>query len=133
MTAPNPNNRRSILSAYVAAKEREPFAWGSNDCVMMVAGAVEAITGVDHAAEFRGRYSSMAAAKRIAGKSLLEFVSDRFEKIHPSEAFDGDIAALRQGREWAFGIFIGPFIYAQTKQGMGILPRSAAKAAFRVP
>jgi len=129
---PNANNRRSILSAYIDAKEREPFAWGTNDCLMVVAGAVQAVTGVDHAADFRGRYSSFAAGKRLVGKSLLLFVAERFPMTHPSMAHDGDIAAIRQGRDWAFGIFIGPHIYAQAENGMGILPRSAAKMAFKV-
>lgn len=125
-------NRRAILSDYVDAKTREPFAYGVNDCLMVAAGAVEALTGVDHAAEFRGRYTSLAEGKRLIGGSLLKFVADKFPEIAPSHAQDGDIAVVKQGREWGFGIFIGAFVYAQTETGMGILPRSQARKAFKV-
>lgn len=126
------NNRRAILSAYIDQKSSEPFAYGTNDCLMVAAGAVEALTGVDHAAEYRGRYTSLAAGRRLIGKTLLEFVGERFPSIHPAQAVDGDIAVIRQGHDWVFGIVIGAHVYAQTEAGMGILPRSQAARAFRI-
>lgn len=134
MTTPNPNNRRSLLTAYIDEKSREPFAYGTNDCIMVTAGAVEAITGVDHAAEYRGCYTTLAGGKKLIGKSPLRFVADRFAAIPEGQAgaHDGDIAVMRQGREWAFGVFIGAHVYAQAESGMGILPRSRAVKAFRV-
>lgn len=35
------------LAAYLEAQRVQPFAWGSNDCVLFAAGAVRAITGAD--------------------------------------------------------------------------------------
>lgn len=37
------------------ARRSVPFAWGSNDCRLFAADAVQAMTGVDHAAELRMR------------------------------------------------------------------------------
>jgi hypothetical protein len=126
-------NWHSKLLAYIDQQERKPFAYGVNDCLLMTAGAVEAITGIDHAADYRGRYSSLAEARKLIGKSPIKFVASLCEEWeHPSQAGDGDVAAMRQGREWTFGVFDGPHFYVQTETGLGILPRSAAHKAFKV-
>jgi len=125
-------NRRKILSDYVDETERTPFAYGTHDCLLWVAGAVERLTGVDHAADYRGRYASLAAGKRLIGMSLLKFVGERLPQIDVAKARDGDVAVVRQGREWGFGIFIGALIYLPTISGLGILPRSRAAKAFEV-
>lgn len=126
-------NRTAVLSAYIDETERIPFAYGTNDCLLWLAGAVERLTGFDHAADYRGRYTTLAEGKRLVGMTLLRFVGGKYAPIHPSRAADGDIAALRQGREWAFGMFIGPQIYVQTEHGLGILPRGDAVKSFRIP
>lgn len=41
------------------------FAWGVNDCCLMAADIVKAITGVDIAADYRGTYSNEAEAEAI--------------------------------------------------------------------
>lgn len=127
-------NRTAILSDYVTETESLAFEWGKSDSVMWLAGAVDRLTGVDHAAKYRGRYHSCAAGRRILRKSLLRFIGERFDALdHPVRAIDGDIGALKQGREWVFGIFIGAHLYMQTADGIGILPRGDALKAFRVP
>jgi len=125
-------NRRKILSDYVDETERTPFSYGSHDCLLWVAGAVERMTGVDHAEPYRGRYTTLAGGKKLIGKSLLKFVGETFPAIPVSRADDGDIAAVRQGREFGFGIFIGAQIYLPTLSGLGILPRGDAVKAFEV-
>lgn len=39
-----------------------PFSWGENDCALFVADGIKAITGVDIAADFRGRYRNETGA-----------------------------------------------------------------------
>lgn len=126
-------NRKAVLSEYVDRMAGRRFQWGVNDCLIMVAGAVELLTGVDYAEQFRGRYSSLAEGKKLIGTSLLRFVGARLEAIDPVRAVDGDVGALKQSREWGFGVFIGPHLYVMTETGIGILPRSDAVKAFRVP
>lgn len=130
--APRKDNWRSALIAYVDQQADRPFAYGVNDCLLVTAGAVEAMTGVDHAADYRGRYTSLSGGKKLVGKSPLRVVADLFPEIRPSMAGDGDIAACRQGKDWAFGVLIGAHFYVQTQAGLGILPRSAACKAFKV-
>ena len=43
---------RSALAAYIAETMRKPFAWGLHDCALFAAGAVEAMTGNDPAADY---------------------------------------------------------------------------------
>lgn len=126
-------NRTALLSDYIDRVSAQPFRWGVNDCLIMVAGAVEVLTGVDHAEGYRGRYTSLAEGKELIGNSLLRFVAERLDPIHPVHAVDGDVGALKQGREWGFGIFVGPYLYVMTETGIGILPRGDATKAFRVP
>lgn len=125
-------NRTAILSEYVDRVATRRFEWGVNDCLTMVAGAVELLTGVDHAEGYRGKYGSLAEGKRLVGTTLLRFVGDRLTAIEPVRAVDGDVGAVKQGREYGFGIFIGPHLYVMTEDGIGILPRSDATKAFRV-
>lgn len=127
-------NRAKTLSDFIRQSRRLPFEWGVSDSVIWLADVVALLTGIDHAAAFRGRYGSCAAGRRLLGKSLLAFISERFERLeHPVRAVDGDIGAVRQGREMVFGVFSGAHLYFQTRAGIGIRPRSDAVKAFRVP
>lgn len=47
---------------FLRSRSVMPFAWGTNDCAMFTADGIEAQTGTDIAAAFRGKYSSEAAA-----------------------------------------------------------------------
>jgi hypothetical protein len=126
-------NRTAILADYIDRVAGRRFQWGVNDCLIIVAGAVELLTGVDHADGFRGRYNSLAEGKKLIGTSLLRFVAARLQPIEAVRAVDGDVGAVKQGREWGFGVFIGPYLYVMTENGIGILPRTDAVKAFRVP
>jgi hypothetical protein len=46
-------------------RARAPFAWGRNDCALFAADGIEAITGVDIAGDFRGKYSDEASAMAL--------------------------------------------------------------------
>lgn len=125
-------NRTAVISAYIDETEGLAFTYGRHDCLLWAAGAVERLTGVDHAAPYRGRYATLAEGKRLIGTTLLRFVGERLPEIPPARAIDGDIAAVRQGREWAFGVFSGAFVYLPMQRGLGILPRRDAGRAFEV-
>lgn len=125
-------NWRSKLLAYIDQHERKPFAYGSNDCLLMVAGAIEAVTGVDHAEPFRGRYTTLKEGRALIGKPLLAFVKSKLTEVHISQAYDGDLGAKKDKGEWAFGVIIGAHFYVQTETGLGILRRGDAQKAFKV-
>lgn len=46
------------LIALLEAAERRPFAYGAWDCALFGAAVIEAVTGEDHGADWRGRYKT---------------------------------------------------------------------------
>ena len=65
------------LARYINDHMYMPFQWGQNDCMLFAAGGVEAVTGVDPGAEFRGTYDDAISAYRIIGGTdkIEEFVN----------------------------------------------------------
>lgn len=61
--------------AFLKVRAHTPFVWGKSDCALFAADGVEAITGVDIAADFRGKYADEAGAaeaiKSIAGGETI--------------------------------------------------------------
>lgn len=51
------------LARYLAVHQEDPFVYGSWDCALFVCGAIEAMTDVDPALWFRGRYGSRSEAR----------------------------------------------------------------------
>lgn len=104
------------LAGFLDSRQGEPFAWGSNDCALFAADAVQAITGVDLAREFRGYSDEEGAATALASfvhnrplwhgaESLLEAVTLHIAEDHdlseiPSSlARRGDLVLLRHPEE----------------------------------
>ena len=50
------------LNDFLVTHAHQPFVWGTNDCCTFPADAIEAFTGTDLAADFRGKYSTEAEA-----------------------------------------------------------------------
>ena len=59
------------LHTFLLERAHKPFAWGTNDCCVFAADAIQSFTGVDLAADFRGKYNDEASAfqaiRTIAG------------------------------------------------------------------
>lgn len=83
------------LAAYLEPLRLRLFEWGVHDCCTFTGGAVEAMTGVDPMAEFRGKYRSAASsirALRTLGAGDLERTLDtKFQPVTPALAQRGDI------------------------------------------
>ena len=74
------------------------FAWGEHDCALFAAGGVLAMTGVDPAATFRGRYrtaiGSVRALRRY-GTGTLEATIDALLPRKPiGFAISGDVVMV---------------------------------------
>ena len=64
------------LHTHITECSRTPFEWGKHDCALFVADAILAHTGVDVAADFRGKYSdekgAMATIAKVTGGKTVE-------------------------------------------------------------
>ncbi len=97
------------LSQFLKDLESTPFQWGENDCALMSANGVQAVTGVDVAAEFRGQYSTKSqAAAIIAQHGDLEGLITYCMGFGPDEnwrtAARGDVVVVDTQGQMAAGI-----------------------------
>ena len=118
------SNWETALSEYINVMRHAPFEYGVNDCCMFAAGAVEAMTGVDAMAEFRGKYdSALSAAKalRDIGNGSLEATIDaKFPEVVISQAKRGDIALFDD----SLGIVSGSFAWFVSDDGLERVQRA---------
>lgn len=65
------------LAAFLKARELESFNYGTNDCLLFAADAIQAMTGTDVAADYRGTYSTEAEALALVAEhgDLPGFIS----------------------------------------------------------
>lgn len=93
---------------FLLDRAHAPFAWGKNDCALFSADAVQSITGVDIAAEFRGKYadkdSALALIKRICNGSTVADAAAHCAARHglaehksPLLAKRGDLVIVNDG------------------------------------
>jgi hypothetical protein len=121
------------LHEYLDSVAAEPFAYGKHDCALFVAGVVNAMTGHDFGAPFRGRYKSAAGAVRAlrlygAGNLESTLTAALGFPVHPSRAGRGDI--VTDGI--SAGVCMGGVAKFATDIGMTDLPRSAWRQAWVV-
>jgi hypothetical protein len=55
-------NWETLLHNFLEGRKAAPFAWGANDCALFAADAVNAMTGTDLGASYRGKYTTQAGA-----------------------------------------------------------------------
>ena len=61
---------KTHLIAYLADAARKSYQPGVHDCALFSAGAVLAMTGVDLAAGWRGRYTTLTRGLRVLRHAL---------------------------------------------------------------
>lgn len=124
---------RPRLVAYLEDVRCRPFAYGQHDCALFAAGAIQAMTGTDLAADYRGRYNGLEQGLRLVGTSHLQILRQHFEPIPASFAGVGDIALMGEPGFPALGIFEGEHVLVLRDDGLGRMPRAEVTEAFRVP
>lgn len=124
------------LGAYLEAVRERPHVYGEHDCALHGASVVEALTGVDHGAPFRGRYSTelgAARALRTIGAGSLEATFDQhLAPVPVAFAGRGDLVMTAS----AIGVCIGGdalFVGQDGDQpGLVRLPRRLWAKAWKV-
>ena len=120
------------LVAVTEAHLVTPLVWGKSDCLLTTCDAIEAMTGVDPAADIRGKYKSKAGAYRLIKQrgydSLGAVLADRFEEIGTAMAQRGDVGIF----EKTVGYFCEYGFAVKGEDGLRFLPRKMAERAFKV-
>lgn len=132
------------LSDFVTQNYNRKFQFGQHDCILFACAAVEAMTGEDPAAEYRGRYSDAegaALALRELGKGTLRKTVDATFKARPvGMARRGDLVMAGTSIGVCMGraaLFVGEERLAEAagvpmREGLVSLPRAAFTAAWEV-
>lgn len=127
---------RSRLHARLAENADRAFEPGVHDCSLFSADMVEAMTGDDPAAAYRGQYSTVAEGKallRADGFSdHVAFAESLYTEVPVLQAQVGDLAVIRQFSQIGLGVVIGHSIAVAAESGIGHIPLSYAKRIFRV-
>jgi len=129
---------RRRLGDYVRQVRAIQYAFGTQDCWLFVAGAVDAMTGIDHGARHRGRYKTARGAlgimRRAGAADMAEFAGLHFEPVAPVAAQIGDVMAIPTDDAFGFslGILNGERVLVVTPTGIDSRDRAEATRAFKV-
>ena len=122
------------LAAWLASISRTPFQPGQHDCALFAAGAVEAMTGVDLAAGWRGRYHTLRGGIRVLRRAgyadHIALARSHFPTTATPRA--GDLAVVDTPEGQALGVVQGLYIYAPATVGWALSPLEAASEFFEV-
>jgi hypothetical protein len=119
---------------FLLARAKMPFAWGANDCASFAADGILAMTGVDIAADFRGRYtdeaSALAAIKTITGGTTIADAAAWCATKHalaewpyPLLAKRGDLVVFTAGGRLQAGLvhLTGAHVVAPGEKGLMLM------------
>lgn len=129
---------RRHLRTYIDGIRYEPYALGQQDCWLFVAGAIEAMTGVDLATPQRGKYKSAKGAlsimRRTKSRNMADFAALHLPEQHPVQAQIGDVMAMPTDDKFGFslGVLNGERVLVVTPTGVDTRDRSEAVRSFRV-
>ncbi len=130
---------------FLIERASTPFEWGVNDCALFAADGIQAITGVDIAADFRGKYTDEAGAwqciKDVTGGTTVADAAaycttqhSLTEWAHPLMAQRGDLVVFENGGALVAGLvhLSGRHIVAVGENGLYRFSITAIERAWHV-
>lgn len=124
------------LSAYIDAVRRKPFEHGAMDCALFSAGAVEAMTGHDPAAAYRGQYLTLdegfALLRAEGAHDHIQRAVELFPMQHPSTGQTGDLAIVEVETGLALGVVAGARIFLVGLTGLYTVDLLDARKVLKV-
>ncbi|GAA2867512.1 hypothetical protein GGQ99_001281 [Aminobacter niigataensis] len=113
-----------------------PGEWGVADCLLTVADAVEAVTGVDPATRIRGAYSSELGAAKLMRRRKCADVEAVLAKLFPPVgrlmAQRGDVGVVEREGVLAAGFITERGLAVKVEAGLAFYPQTEIKTAFKV-
>jgi hypothetical protein len=133
------------LEFFLLEQAERRFEYGRWDCCLFVCDAIAVMTGVDPAAEFRGRYDSARTAGQLIRRSygahsvaaIAAGVAARFgmREVPMRLAGRGDVVLIRRKRDSSLGLVAldgAHVIVLAGSVGMARVPRFAGHRAWAV-
>lgn len=130
---------------FLLERARTPFVWGSHDCALFAADGVLAMTGIDIASDFRGKYSdeagAMALIKQLTGGDTVADAAAwcaqkhaLAELPHPKTAQRGDLTVFlgQTGAMVAGLVHLSGQLVAMGEGGLYRFPISKVLRAWRI-
>jgi hypothetical protein len=128
---------RARLMTYLARAHSAQFRPGQHDCALFASGAVAAMTGVDLATHWRGRYRTIRGGLRVLRAegyaNHIALADALFDSCPVAMAQVGDLAAVPGPDGLALGVVQGARIYVLRPDGLATVDLLAAVRAWRVP
>lgn len=136
----------SLLQSYLDSCRSRPFAYGTWDCALFVADAIESMTGTDLASYFRSAYTSRREAvstiARFCGNSSIQTVAATIAREYGMPEIDilhagrGDMLLIKRakGRDYSLGLvnLNGQKALIALRIGVGEISLSTVHRAWRV-
>lgn len=123
------------LAEFIEARRERAFCWADSDCCLFVCDAIEAMTGADPGARWRGLYSTEKGARRVlrdnggvAGIATLVLGQPAPSAL----AGRGDVVLIDTPHGEALALCLGGSVAAQGLDRIEFHPMSTAKAAWKV-
>lgn len=118
------------LHDHIAALAHRPFAEGRHDCATFARDWVLAATGRDPLQGYRhpNIRAGLRWLKRRGFDRPEDFAAAHLPEVAPCLARLGDLALVDD----AMGIVGGEFVYVLRPDGLGLVPLTHARRAFRV-
>lgn len=123
------------LFAFIESRRTLPHAYGTNDCCLFCADAIQVMTGKDLASGIRGTYADKAGADAILAEhgGLEAFVTSILgEPLGPLCARQGDVAMIHTRHGDAIGICEGNHIAVPGDVEQILFPLAKALKSWRV-
>lgn len=123
------------LAEFIEARRERAFSWAESDCCLFVCDAIEAMTGIDPGARWRGLYSTEKGARRVLRDNggVSGIAATVLGPAVPSAlAGRGDVVLIDTPHGEALAMCLGGIVAAQGGDGLIFVPAASAKAAWKV-
>lgn len=123
------------LAGIIKDRRDTPFVWGQHDCCLFAADCALAITGIDFAADFRGRYDSSAGAARLIAErgGFAQMITGLLgDEIPLNFASRGDVVMIDHNGRPALAVCMGAYLVAAGHDGLVRVSTADGVAAWRV-
>jgi hypothetical protein len=80
------DNYIAILNTFLEQRKTVPFKWGESDCCMFACDGLLALTGIDVAKDYRGKYDTASGSKKSLGEAgLNKIITDLMNDLDVKE------------------------------------------------